>query len=41
MDCPACAKTIEKGLSTLKDIAEVKVNYMVICNRQFTTNKIN
>ncbi|MGV2445990.1 UNVERIFIED_CONTAM: cadmium-translocating P-type ATPase [Bacillus sp. ATCC 13368] len=27
MDCPACAKTIEKGLSTLKDIAEVKVNY--------------
>ncbi|KQU08284.1 ATPase [Bacillus sp. Leaf13] len=27
MDCPACAKTIEKGLSILKDIAEVKVNY--------------
>ncbi|MFA1711520.1 heavy metal translocating P-type ATPase [Peribacillus frigoritolerans] len=27
MDCPACAKTIEKGLSTLRDIAEVKVNY--------------
>ncbi|MBO1511080.1 heavy metal translocating P-type ATPase [Metabacillus bambusae] len=27
MDCPACAKTIEKGLSTLKDIAEVNVNY--------------
>ena len=27
MDCPACAKTIEKGLSTLKDITEVKVNY--------------
>ncbi|MFJ5624851.1 heavy metal translocating P-type ATPase [Peribacillus loiseleuriae] len=27
MDCPACAKTIEKGLGTLKDISEVKVNY--------------
>ncbi|PEF36781.1 heavy metal translocating P-type ATPase [Bacillus sp. AFS094228] len=27
MDCPACAKTIEKGLSILKGIAEVKVNY--------------
>ena len=27
MDCPACAKTIEKGLGALKDIAEVKVNY--------------
>ncbi|WP_230137368.1 heavy metal translocating P-type ATPase, partial [Peribacillus frigoritolerans] len=27
MDCPACAKTIEKGISALKDIAEVKVNY--------------
>ncbi|MFS0671498.1 heavy metal translocating P-type ATPase [Peribacillus frigoritolerans] len=27
MDCPACAKTIEKSLSTLKDISEVKVNY--------------
>ncbi|MFT4402061.1 heavy metal translocating P-type ATPase [Bacillus sp. SW14] len=27
MDCPACAKTIEKGLRTLKDIADVKVHY--------------
>lgn len=27
MDCPACAKTIEKGLSALKDIESVKVNY--------------
>lgn len=27
MDCPACAKTIEKGLRSLKDIEEVKVNY--------------
>ncbi|WVX84392.1 heavy metal translocating P-type ATPase [Niallia oryzisoli] len=27
MDCPSCAKTIEKGLSTLKDITEVKVQY--------------
>lgn len=27
MDCPACAKTIEKGLSTLKGIEEVKVHY--------------
>lgn len=27
MDCPACAKTIEKSLSTLKGISEVKVNY--------------
>ncbi|MGE7918120.1 heavy metal translocating P-type ATPase [Viridibacillus sp. NPDC093762] len=27
MDCPACAKTIEKGLSKLQDITEVKVNY--------------
>ncbi len=27
MDCAACAKTIEKGLSKLKDINEVKVNF--------------
>ncbi|WP_421664366.1 heavy metal translocating P-type ATPase [Lysinibacillus telephonicus] len=27
MDCGACAVTIEKGLSKLKDIAEVKVNF--------------
>ncbi|MEH7381069.1 heavy metal translocating P-type ATPase [Bacillus sp. JJ1533] len=27
MDCPSCALTIEKGLSRLKDIQEVKVNY--------------
>ncbi|CAK6471634.1 Potassium-transporting ATPase ATP-binding subunit [Peribacillus frigoritolerans] len=27
MDCPSCALTIEKGLSGLKDIVEVKVNY--------------
>ena len=27
MDCAACAITIEKGLSKLKDIAEVKVNF--------------
>ncbi|WP_260399522.1 heavy metal translocating P-type ATPase [Peribacillus simplex] len=27
MDCPSCALTIEKGLSGLKDIEEVKVNY--------------
>jgi Zn2+/Cd2+-exporting ATPase len=27
MDCPACAKTIEKGLSALKDIEQVNVNY--------------
>ena len=27
MDCPACAKTIEKGVRKLKDVAEVKVNY--------------
>src|SRR5699024_10719046 len=27
MDCPSCALTIEKGLSGLNDIQEVKVNY--------------
>lgn len=27
MDCPSCALTIEKGLSGLKDIQDVKVNY--------------
>ena len=27
MDCPSCALTIEKGLSKLKDIQEVKINY--------------
>lgn len=27
MDCGACAVTIEKGLSKLKDVAEVKVNF--------------
>lgn len=27
MDCAACAKTIEKGLSKLKDINEIKVNF--------------
>ncbi|MEH7226465.1 heavy metal translocating P-type ATPase [Bacillus sp. JJ1566] len=27
MDCPSCALTIEKGLSKLKEIKEVKVNY--------------
>ncbi|PFN82061.1 heavy metal translocating P-type ATPase [Bacillus sp. AFS076308] len=27
MDCPACAVTIEKGLSTLKGIRDVTVNY--------------
>ncbi|MFN2745195.1 heavy metal translocating P-type ATPase [Bacillus sp. z60-18] len=27
MDCPACAKTIEKSLMALSDIVEVKVNY--------------
>jgi Zn2+/Cd2+-exporting ATPase len=27
MDCPSCAITIEKGLSSLKGIEEVKVNY--------------
>lgn len=27
MDCSACATTIEKGLSKLKDISEVKVNF--------------
>ena len=27
MDCAACAITIEKGLSKLKDIDEVKVNF--------------
>ncbi|WP_435367781.1 heavy metal translocating P-type ATPase [Metabacillus litoralis] len=27
MDCPSCALTIEKGLSKLNDIEEVKVNY--------------
>ncbi|MBF0707849.1 cadmium-translocating P-type ATPase [Alkalihalobacillus hwajinpoensis] len=27
MDCPACAKTIEKTLSKLKNLTEVKVNY--------------
>ncbi len=27
MDCPSCALTIEKGLSGLRDIQEVKVNY--------------
>ncbi|GIO22828.1 heavy metal translocating P-type ATPase [Oceanobacillus sp. J11TS1] len=27
MDCPSCALTLEKGLSNLKDIQEVKVNY--------------
>ncbi len=27
MDCPACAKTIEKALSKLKNLTEVKVNY--------------
>lgn len=27
MDCPSCALTIEKGLSGLQDIQDVKVNY--------------
>ncbi|SFE79399.1 Cd2+/Zn2+-exporting ATPase [Bacillus sp. OV194] len=27
MDCPACAKTIEKGIRSLTDIKEVHVNY--------------
>ena len=27
MDCPSCALTIEKGLSGLQDIQEVKINY--------------
>ena len=27
MDCPSCALTIEKGLSGLRDIQDVKVNY--------------
>lgn len=27
MDCSSCAVTIEKGLSRLKDIVEVKVNF--------------
>lgn len=27
MDCPACAVTIEKGLSTLKGIRDITVNY--------------
>ncbi|MEK4010215.1 heavy metal translocating P-type ATPase [Peribacillus sp. FSL M8-0224] len=38
MDCPACAKTIEKGLSTLKDIAEVKVNYSTAKMQVAATN---
>ncbi|RXZ02178.1 heavy metal translocating P-type ATPase [Fictibacillus sp. S7] len=27
MDCPSCAKTLEKGIGSLKDIQEVKVMY--------------
>ncbi|SET63702.1 Cd2+/Zn2+-exporting ATPase [Oceanobacillus limi] len=27
MDCPSCAKTVEKGLRGLKGVQEVKVNY--------------
>ncbi|MGP4108921.1 heavy metal translocating P-type ATPase [Virgibacillus sp. L01] len=27
MDCPSCALTLEKGLSGVKDVQEVKVNY--------------
>lgn len=45
MDCPACAKTIEKGLSYLKDIKEVKVNYstakmQVVANNPSAFNPI-
>lgn len=45
MDCPACAKTIEKGLNSLKDIQEVKVNYstakmQVIANNPSAFNPI-
>ncbi|MGM0875601.1 MAG: heavy metal translocating P-type ATPase [Bacillota bacterium] len=38
MDCPACAKTIEKGLSSLKDIKEVRVNYST-AKMQVVANK--
>ncbi|MED1739889.1 heavy metal translocating P-type ATPase [Bacillus swezeyi] len=37
MDCPACAKTIEKGLTTLRDIVDVKVNYST-AKMQVTAN---
>ncbi|MET1032494.1 heavy metal translocating P-type ATPase, partial [Domibacillus tundrae] len=38
MDCPACAKTIEKGLRSLKDIEEVKVNYSTAKMQVFAKN---
>jgi Cd2+/Zn2+-exporting ATPase len=38
MDCPACAKTIEKGLRSLKGIEEVKVNYSTAKMQVVATN---
>ncbi|MGG0658331.1 heavy metal translocating P-type ATPase [Rummeliibacillus pycnus] len=38
MDCAACAKTIEKGLSKLKDISEVTVNFSTAKMQVAATN---
>ncbi|MCM3216846.1 cadmium-translocating P-type ATPase [Niallia taxi] len=38
MDCPACAKTIEKGLGSLPGIETVKVNYSTAKMQVYATN---
>ncbi len=38
MDCPACAKTIEKGVGSLPGIEEVRVNYSTAKMQVFASN---